>query len=314
MARGGNLRDPSHSPTAAREGGNMMHVLLRCPNCYQPLQKNDANDGFICPQNHSFSFNNGILILLSDSFSSKLTTFLKKFEPLRQAEGKRLLDPSIYPSLPFAPEVQSSHEWRMRRYDIASLEKLLARRKRQRILEIGAWNGWLSHWLTKQEHEVTAVDYFIDKYDGLQAMNFYERHWQAIQMDLTDLEVLDGRFDVVILNRCVQFYADPVAYARAAKEKVANDGLLILTGLSFFRDPRAKIKSVAAFQHHLRQQGVPDFQPMKGYLDFEDKRRLQKEDIQVTLVPQLWLANIKSQFKKTAPRYYYGVYKQPQIK
>lgn len=271
------------------------------------------NDGFICAQNHRFFFDDGVLILLSDSFRSQLAAFLAKFEPLRQAEGKRLLDPDIYPLLPFAPDVESSHEWRMRCYDVEILEKLLAGRTHMRILEIGAWNGWLSNWLTKQGHEVTAVDYFIDKYDGLQAMHFYKERWQAIQMDLTDLAVIDGRFDVVLLNRCVQFYANPVAYAQAAKTKVADDGLLILTGLSFFGDPGPKIESVTAFQRHLRQHGVPDFKPMKGYLDFEDKRKLQKEDIQVKLVPQLWLANVKSQFKKTAPRYYYGVYKQPQV-
>jgi len=284
----------------------MINIPLRCPNCRQLLRADSVNGGFICAQNHHFTYDEGVLILLSASFRIELTAFLEKFEPLRQTEAKRLLDPAVYESLPFTPELQSNHEWRMRRYDVEILEKLLAGRKQQRILDIGAWNGWLSHWLTKKGHQVTAVDYFIDKYDGLQAMNFYKERWQAIQMDLTDLGVINGRFDVVVLNRCVQFYADPVAYALAAKEKVADGGLFILTGLSFFRDPRPKIESVAAFQQHLRHHDIPDFKPMKGYLDFEDKHRLEKEGVQLHLVPQLWRSNLKAQVKKAAPQYYYG--------
>lgn len=286
----------------------MITTPLRCPNCREPLQATSANDGFACTQNHHFSFEEGILILLSDPFRQHLSAFLDKFEPLREADEKRILDPAVYESLPFTPALQANHGWRMRTYDIALITKLLAGRGQQRILDIGAWNGWLSHWLTKQGHGVTAVDYFTDPYDGLGSMRFYKERWQAIQMDLTDLSLLNGRFDVVILNRCVQFYADPVAYTLTAKERVAEGGLLIMTGLSFFADPRSKIEDIAAYQRHFREEGVPDFQPMKGYLDFEDKRRLEEHGIKLKLMSQLWRANLKSIIKKSEPSYFYGVW------
>lgn len=283
-----------------------MTIPLRCPSCAHVLHP--AGAGFVCGHNHAFGYEGEVLVLLDAAFRQKLAAFLAKFEPFRQKEGKRLLATAVYETLPFTPDLQNNHEWRLRTYDIAVLQQILAGRKNQQILEIGAWNGWLSNWLTQQGHQVTAVDYFSDEYDGLGAQKHYRARWQAIQMDLTDLSVLDGRFDLVILNRCVQFFADPVAYALAATEKTAPGGLLLLTGLSFFQDFAAKAQAVAEFNQHLRQNGVPPFKPMKGYLDFEDKQQLESAGVKVRPYPQLWLANLKSRFNKAAPRYFYGLY------
>ena len=285
-----------------------MNLSLSCPTCHQPLIKS-ANNSLICAHTHQFGYENDVLVLLDGVFKQQLDTFLTKFEPLREAEAKRLLDTAVYESLPFAPELQTNPEWRMRCYDVNVMDRLLYGQASQSILEIGAWNGWLSNHLTKQGHRVTAVDYFTDEYDGLRAKRYYQADWQTIQMDLTDLSVLNSRFDVVILNRCVQFFLDPVGYALAAKEKVAPSGLLILTGLSFFQNVSLKAEAVAVFHHHLRQHGIQNIKPMKGYLDFEDKRQLEAAQIALRPYAQLWRANLKSRFKKSAPRYFYGVYK-----
>jgi SAM-dependent methyltransferase len=289
-----------------------MNLSLRCPTCAHALRP--AGAGFACANNHAFAYEAEALVLLDAAFQRELGAFLAGFEPFRQKEGKRLTDTAVYETLPFAPELQSDHEWRLRTYDIAVLRRLLAGREKQRILEIGAWNGWLSNWLTGQGHWVTAVDYFLDDYDGLGAQKHYRARWQAIQMDLTDLSVLADRFDIVLLNRCLQFFADPVAYAQAAAKKTAPGGLLILTGLSFFQDFRAKTRAVTEFNHYLQENGVPAFKPMKGYLDFADKGRLERAGVALRPYPQLWLANLKSRFNKAAPRYFYGVCRRPTMR
>jgi SAM-dependent methyltransferase len=278
---------------------------LRCPNCAQPLT---IDVQISCENGHSFEVHDGVLSLLSDEFATTLHTFLAGFEPLRQADGKRLTDPATYESLPFTPELQSDPEWRMRSYDAAVVGQLLSARRQQRILEIGAWNGWLSNRLAQAGHQLTAVDYFADAYDGLRARQFYRANWTAIQMDLTDLAVLDCLFEVVILNRCVQFYADPVAYARTALEKVAPGGLLILTGLAFFMDPGPKAAAVEAFHRMLDRHGLVNIKPMKGYLDGGDWKRLRQLSVSLHPYNQLWRANLKSRLIRSAPRYYYGLY------
>ena len=155
---------------------------------------------------------------------------------------------------------------------------------------------------------MTAIDYFTDEYDGLGARKFYSTGWQPIQMDLTDLSVLSQCYDVVILNRCVQFFADPVAYATAVKQYVAPGGLLVLTGLQFFHDVREKARSVTALRAYLNRHGLDFFKPMKGYLDFADKQHLRARGVLLRCYPQLWPANLKSMLKGNRPRHYYGVW------
>ena len=186
--------------------------------------------------------------------------------------------------------------------------ELLRDRGRLRILDFGAWNGWLSNRLAAQGHDVTAIDYFVDEFDGLRARKFYDSDWLAIQMNLEDLDVLGTQFDVVVVNRCVQFYADPPAFAGHVKRKVAPGGLLLLTGLAFLRDPSQRIAGLAALRRQYQQNGFDFFKPMKGYLDFDDKARLAAQGFYLHPYRRLLAANARSLLSPAAPRYYYAVW------
>jgi SAM-dependent methyltransferase len=231
-------------------------------------------------------------------------------EQFRAAEGKRLLDSTVYERLPDAPAVQKDFEWRLRRYDLAVIRRLLQKRPQQRVLDVGAWNGWLSHRLAAEGHLVTAIDYFTDRYDGLGARAFYSTTWQAIQMDLSDLSPLDQRFDMVILNRCLQFFSDPTQYMAQASAKVVPGGLMVATGLAFYQDAGVKAREVQALRDSYRRQyGMDIFlHPTRGYLDFGDHAQLAARGLQLHLYRQLLPANVKSLLWPTRPCYYYGLY------
>ena len=100
-------------------------------------------------------------VLLEKDFRRQLRAFTAGFSALREAEHKRLLDTSAYEKLPFAETVSGTAEWRMWGYDLAVIGKLLGLRGPQRVLDVGAWNGWLSHRLAAQGHHVTAVDILL---------------------------------------------------------------------------------------------------------------------------------------------------------
>ena len=155
---------------------------------------------------------------------------------------------------------------------------------------------------------MTAIDYFVDEFDGLRAKKFYDSDWLAVQMNLEDLDVLDEQFDVVIVNRCVQFYADPPAFADTVKRKVAPGGLLLLTGLAFVRDPSERIAGLAALRRQYQENGFDFFKPMKGYLDFDDKARLTAQGFSLRQYRQLLAANARSLVFPTAPRYFYAIW------
>ena len=269
-----------------------------CPNCHEPL-----DEALRCVNDHRFAEHNGVLVLLADEFGARLQAFLSSFEALREREHKRLIDPAAYEQL---PDIRSGDrawqvEWRLRRYDLAIvLDRLRARSARSaRVLDIGAWNGWLSHQLAGRGHDVTAVDYFVDEYDGLGARRCYSTRWRAVQLDLDDLTVLNESFDVIILNRCVQFFTDPITQLHVARALLAPGGQLILTGLQFFRDPRLKAREVAQARQAYRAQTGSDLflKPTKGYVDFEDRRRFQADGMQLHDYPQLRLANLKARLR-----------------
>jgi 2-polyprenyl-3-methyl-5-hydroxy-6-metoxy-1,4-benzoquinol methylase len=252
----------------------------------------------------------GVLVLLNERFRQRLQVFNAHLERFRAAEGKRLLDSSIYEQLPHAPALRNSFEWRLRRYDLKVICRLLLKRPQQRVLDIGAWNGWLSHRLAAEGHRVTAIDYFTDCFDGLGARAFYSTAWQAIQMDLTDLSPLDQLFDVVVLNRCLQFFPDPAQYVLQASAKVAPGGLLIATGLAFYRNPALKAREVQSLQERYRRHSGTDIflHPAKGFLDFGDRAQLAALGMRLHLYSQLIPANLRSLFQPMRPCYYYGLY------
>jgi 2-polyprenyl-3-methyl-5-hydroxy-6-metoxy-1,4-benzoquinol methylase len=286
-----------------------MTGYLLCPNCREPVDPGSL----ACAGGHRFACEDGVLVLLQEEFGQQLRTFTAAFGATRAAENRRLLAVSAYEALPFGQDTHGDAswrlEWRLRRYDLAVVLGLLSGRGEQRILDVGAWNGWLSHQLAARGHHVTAIDYFTDEFDGLGARKFYSTDWQAIQIDLVDLSALNQRYDVVIVNRCLQFFTDPIGYVGIARRQLAPGGLLILTGLQLFQDARAKARDVAALRAAYQERYSLEvfLRPTKGYLDFADGQRLRAEGVRLRPYPQLWLANVRSTISKTLPRHCYGV-------
>lgn len=278
---------------------------LRCPTCRAPLDQ-----ALACANGHRFAERQGVLRLLDAGFAAELDRFLGRLEPIRAAEGRRLLDPAAYPLLPLGSR---HHEWRLRRYDLALLRRLLRGLRpagaRLRVLDVGAWNGWLSNRLAEDGCEVTAVDYFADPHDGLGARQFYRSQWRAIQLDLLGLDALEPEYDVVVINRCLQFAPDPAAFVRQARLLLATGGLLAATGIECFADPRAKAASVRRrlAEHLARHQFDLFLRPTKGYLDRGDLGALAAAGLRCRPYPQLWLANLKARLRPARGRHLYGV-------
>jgi SAM-dependent methyltransferase len=252
-----------------------------------------------------------VLRLVEPVLADRIEVFVYGFRMLREVDGRRIHDPSVYPRLPFADELRGDPEWRMRGSDLEVIRRLIAGRGPLSMLDVGAWNGWLSHNLAAAGHRVTAVDYFVDELDGLGAHRFYPSRWRPIQLDLRDLSVLDQRFDLVVLNRCVQFFPDPPEMAAHAAERVADGGMLVLTGLELFSDPRDRRRAVDELLERLRLRGLEPFIPIKGYLDGADEAGFRALGIELRSYPQLRMrvAALRSLGRRRCGRNRYGVWR-----
>lgn len=279
---------------------------MLCPSCREPLDPERLR----CPSGHEFPVVDGVLRLVEPEFAARLRRFLDGFRALRETDGRRIHDPSVYPKLPFANELSGDPEWRMRGYDLAVIRRLIAGRGPLAVLDVGAYNGWLSHRLAADGHRVTAVEHFDDHLDGIGAHRFYPTRWRPIQLDLRDLEVLQERFDLVVLNRCVQFFADPPALAVQAAARVADGGTLVATGLEFFEDPAVRRREVGKLLERLARHGLEPFTPLKGYLDHNDRARFLSLGLRLHPYPQLRMriASLRSRLDARRGRPCYGVW------
>jgi 2-polyprenyl-3-methyl-5-hydroxy-6-metoxy-1,4-benzoquinol methylase len=247
---------------------------------------------------------------LREEFSEKLNPGLRRFSEIRKNKLGKYLKPQDYPFLPYGDAVSGNVEWRIRQFDWEILLPLLKDRKGQRVLEIGPYNGWLTHRMAKLQLEITAIDYFIDDLDGLKTKKYYREEWKSIQMDIRDLAIIDERFDIIVVNRCLQFFEDPIGYFGSLKGKISQNGMIILTGLQFFKNPQQKRKLLEKIKSDFKQKHDFNFMlvPFKGYLDFEDKQKLSSQNVDLQAYPKLRLSNLKSFIKPLLPRHYFGAY------
>ena len=320
---------------------------MRCPECELPL---DAD--WSCVNHHAWPLVDGVRQCINADLSRTLDPFLKAFRTYRGVAGERLLEPGMYNRLPESGMDIDPGLWQLRKYDLEVLVNLLSpvchpeealRRRispqparhflkdpssktRQddrvedksasfplRILDIGAWNGWLSHRLAALGHTVTATDVFTDAHDGLGAVQHYPAKFIAVQADQERLHLFDGPYDLIIAQRCMGYMVHIARSMDQMKGLLAPGGTLMLTGLNIFRDPRSIRKHFA--QSALRfteQYGLPFFfKNVKGYLDLDDQRTLEQCGVQLLPYPQLkWKNFISGPFKRK-PVYYYGIWHRP---
>ncbi|MCA9973274.1 MAG: class I SAM-dependent methyltransferase, partial [Anaerolineales bacterium] len=178
-----------------------------------------------------------------------------------------------------------------------------------RILDVGAYNGWLSHQLARLGHDVTGVEYFRDPFDGLGARPFYTADWRAVQMDLADLSLLAAPYDVVVMNHGLHFFPDPVGTVAQLLQKVAPGGLFVAIGLHVWRDPRRRQAQLAAAQAAYRQRYGREMllRPARGYLDETDRARLAGLGLTLRPYPHFWLRNLLARLVPTRPWRGYAV-------
>ena len=284
-----------------------------CPACRSPVDASTLE----CAERHRYRCEDHVLVLLKEDFARELEDFSRVLLEFRGEAGKRILDPELYDDLPEGHAASGSQEWRLewqlRCYDLELIRGLLADRQQETVLDVGSYNGWLANRLSDDGHEVTGVDYFADPHDGLRARKHYRRaRWQSVQLDLLDLSVLNRTYDVVIANRCLQFFPDPPVYCRQLKDRVAPGGLLILTGLAFYRDPRSKGAEIKGWQRNHRERYASRFflRPTRGYLDGEDRRALLDEGFELRPYPQLRRANLVARLLPTRPLLTLGVWQR----
>ena len=277
-----------HAPGERLMAPIVRDPAFRCPLCLALLDDVDGAEPR-CAQGHRFGRDGEVLQLVTPAHGAHLRDFDAAVRRDRDAAG---LDarPLDYEGLPAS--AASDPEWAERKADLAFVRDLCARIGARSAVDVGAFNGWLSHALTQDGLDVTALDLFLDARYGLGARQHYQQRWRGVQLDVCRPELLASPVDLVVINHGLHFLPRPLDLVQAWMRRVAPGGALVVLGLRLHRDPRARRREVEAIAARGRAQGLELF-PLAGpgLLTLDDGRRLRAMGLALHPARDAWRNN-----------------------
>lgn len=248
----------------------------------------------------------GVYDIIDVKKRKKLNYFLQCFESYREKNNLVITKDNLYENLPFSIKTD---EWKERQKDIAIIKKKIGNTQNLKILDVGSWNGWLSNYLTKKGHQVTALNLFIDEYDGLLAKNKYKLEFTSIQIQVEELYRIQDNFDLIIFNRNWAYFINHQKVFNDAKSKLTKNGEIIFTGLAVYKNT-TKVRANLKYLNNkfYEKYKIPlIYNQSKGYLDYNDIDFFRKNEIKLNSYQRL--KNIIKFFFPKKPKIYFGTYK-----
>jgi ubiquinone/menaquinone biosynthesis C-methylase UbiE len=158
---------------------------------------------------------------------SSIQAFVEDYRRIRLTEGLASPDPEFSRRLPFRDTTgRNAKLWRVRAIHYLAIRAFLALFPRsERVLDVGAGNGWLARRLAGS-HRVTALD--VDGSDtGLGALGDDPRI-RCVRADIEALPLGDAAFDVVIVAAALHYAVElPRALSELARVLRPGGGLVI---------------------------------------------------------------------------------------
>lgn len=277
---------------------------MLCPNCISEIEF--GNDFASCTNGHVFSMKNGVYQIVTDEHKDKLTRYLNAFEDFRKPYIDTI-DPSQFANLPYSDF--DTNAFKLKQIDLRLIERNLPKKK-LKALDIGAWNGWLSNRLSGFGFNTTAVDIFTHDLDGMGAMKYYPNSWKSIQIDMNRLQLLDDKFDLIIINRGLNYFDSLSDTIESVKGLLSDGGVLLILGLNLFKNVNHIVtnleKTATEFE---KKYGVPfKLNDYDGYLKSSDLTILKKNEIKIRFYKELFFQSLLGTFLSYKPKYYYGYF------
>jgi 2-polyprenyl-3-methyl-5-hydroxy-6-metoxy-1,4-benzoquinol methylase len=211
----------------------------------------------------------GIYRGLTAKRAQEIEPLLLHYRRVRAVDGYRHSGAEYYRSLPYVDRRDAeSATWRVRQQSFGNLRRVLKRpgRRRLRILDLGAGNGWLSHRLALDGHACVAVDWLDDQEDGLAAARHSPVGFTCLQADFDDLPLASQQFDVAIFNASLHYSTDPSATLRRARTSLVAGGMLVVMDSPVFTSDEDGRGMLDGQEAKFRAMGAGDVRWGVGYL------------------------------------------------
>lgn len=248
--------------------------FLACPLCHAPWPP-PYGPTLTCPHDRlTFNQADGIWRFLLPERAAHLRPFMQEYEQVRQAEGWGSADPAYYRALPFRDgNGRYRHIWHIRAQSFRALQKQLLPpgTPPQRILDLGAGNGWLAYRLAQLGHTAAAVDLLVNETDGLGTHRFYDAPYLPLQAEFDQLPLADSQADLVIFNGAFHYAMNYERTLSEALRLLRPQGRLVIMDSPLYRDGHSGQQMVQereeafASRHGFRGNALPH----ENYLTYD---------------------------------------------
>jgi SAM-dependent methyltransferase len=128
--------------------------------------------------------------------------------------------------------------------DRVGRDALASPRRRLRILDLGAGNGWLANRLAERGHQVTAVDLLDDPLDGLGAARHYASAFAPLLGEFDHLPLKSTQMDLAVFNASLHYSTDYASTLREALRVLRPHGTLVILDSPMYLDPTSGARMV----------------------------------------------------------------------
>ncbi|MCU1322814.1 MAG: Methyltransferase type 11 [Acidobacteriaceae bacterium] len=227
---------------------------LHCWNCSAEVTTFHDSSSQSCPHCYAVTgYSEGIWRCLPPEQFESYDRFITEYEFIRAAEGRGSQSGAYYLALPYEDlSGKMSDQWKIRARSFDYIRRHILPRQPQRILDLGAGNGWLSHRLSLLGHSPVAVDLLTNKTDGLGAANHFPAHFPRVQASLDHLPFADSAFDIAIFNASFHYSQDFIRTAAEALRCVRSGGIILIADTPWYQTEAIGQRMVEAKHAHFQ--------------------------------------------------------------
>lgn len=230
-----------------------------CPKCKEALTQTRDSELTCLQDNLTFEKREGIWRFLLPEREKYFEPFMREYQQVREAEGRKLDNSDYFQALPFK---DLSHtrpwDWSIRAISYRALIKqALAEMETGQvlnILDLGAGNAWLSNRLAQRGHQVSALDLHTNDWDGLGAIRHYAVEFKAVQAEFDFLPYESGSLDLIIFNAAFHYSEDYLRTLNEAQRCLVDQGRIVVMDTPIYRDPASGEQMVAEREAYFLEQ------------------------------------------------------------